>query len=119
MNRPHLLGLEGENAAQKLLLKKGYQILERNYRFQKAEVDLIARMEDQIIFIEVKSRTTKWVAHLADHVNKKKIRLLVEAADNYVIQNEIDLEVRFDIITVLKTKSGLEMEHLEDAFYHF
>ena len=119
MNVPHLLGLKGEEAAQKLLLKKGYKILERNYRFRKAEVDLIAKKGDQVIFVEVKSRTSKWVAHLADHVTKKKIRLVVEAADHYVTDKKIDLEVRFDIITVLKTKKGLELEHLEDAFYYF
>lgn len=119
MNTPYLLGLEGEDAARKLLLKKGYKILERNYRFRKAEVDLIAQTENQIIFVEVKSRTSKWIAHLADHVSKKKIRLVVEAADHYVVENNIDLEVRFDIIVVLKTKIGLEIEHLEDAFYHF
>ena len=119
MNAPHLLGLEGEDAAQNLLLKKGYTILKRNYRFRKAEVDLIVQKGDQIIFVEVKSRTSKWVTHLADHVSKKKIRLVVEAADHYVTQNKIDLEVRFDIITVLKTKKGLELEHLEDAFYYF
>lgn len=119
MNRPYLLGIEGENAARKLLLKKGYKILERNYRFRKAEVDLIAQTQDQIIFVEVKSRTSKWIAHLADHVSKKKIRLVVEAADHYVNNNKLDMEVRFDIITVLKTKKGLELEHIEDAFYHF
>lgn len=119
LNTPYLLGLEGEDAARKLLLKKGYRILERNYRYRKAEVDLIAQTEEEVIFIEVKSRTSKWIAHLADHVSKKKIRLVVEAADHYVVENKINLEVRFDIITVLKTKKGLEIEHIEDAFYHF
>ncbi|MBT8235111.1 MAG: YraN family protein [Bacteroidia bacterium] len=119
MNAPHLLGLKGEEVAQNLLLKKGYKILERNYRYRKAEVDLIVQKGDQVIFVEVKSRTSKWIAHLADHVSKKKIRLLVEAADHYVINNNIELEVRFDIITAFKTKKGMELEHLEDAFYYF
>ena len=119
MDAPQLLGLKGEEAEQNLLLTKGYKILERNYRFRKAEVDLIVQKGDQVIFVEVKSRTSKWIAHLADHVSKKKIRLLVEAADHYVINNNIELEVRFDIITAFKTKKGMELEHLEDAFYYF
>lgn len=119
MDSRHSLGWEGENLACELLLKKGYQILYRNYRFGKAEIDIVACCEPHIVFVEVKSRTTKWVENLAELVSKKQRRMLVQAADHYIITQDIALEARFDIITIWKTGEQLEIEHLKNAFYHF
>ena len=119
MDERHSLGWEGENLACELLLKKGYEILHRNYRFRKAEIDIVARKDQNIVFVEVKSRTSNWVENLAELVTKKQRKMLVQAADHYIITQDIDLEARFDIITILKLGEQVEMQHLEDAFYYF
>lgn len=115
----HSLGLEGENIACKLLLTKGYKILHRNFRFRKAEIDIVASFDDKVVFVEVKSRSTKWVENLAELVTPKQRKLLVQAADHYLVSKGITQEARFDIITIHKSGSSVEIEHLENAFYHF
>ncbi|WP_158975353.1 YraN family protein [Cellulophaga sp. L1A9] len=112
-------GKLGEEQAIKHLEKKGYTILEKNYRYLKAEVDIIARSKDILVIVEVKSRSTGFVAELSDVIHQKKINLLIAAAHQYVTVNDLDVEVRFDIITIIKQKGGLAINHIEDAFYHF
>lgn len=113
------LGLEGEKIAVDYLLKNKYLILEKNYRFQKAEVDIIAQKNDVLIVIEVKTRTSNYFGNPQEFVNPKKIKLLVSAINNYIDFNELDCEVRFDIIAIIKNKSVLKIEHLKDAFLYF
>ncbi|MCQ0110251.1 YraN family protein [Zhouia amylolytica] len=113
------LGKKGEQLAAEYLSKKGYEVLERNYRFQKAEIDLIAIKENTLCVIEVKARSTNVFQNPEDAITQKKIKLLVKAIDNYVYENDLDVEVRFDIITILKTSESLTIQHFEDAFYHF
>jgi putative endonuclease len=113
------LGKQGEQAAVDYLQKNGYIILEQNFVFQKAEIDIIARKGDWLIVIEVKTRSSVDFGNPEDFVNKKKITLLVKAIDEYVQQSNLDLEIRFDIIAVVKEGSQFVIDHLEDAFYHF
>jgi len=113
------LGTEGEQLAVDLLLEKGYTIVERNYRFQKAEIDIIAQINGVLAVVEVKSRSTNEFGNPQDFVNKKKINLLVNAADEFVNMNDLEVEVRFDIIAIVKENGNFTIEHLEDAFYHF
>ncbi|WP_298417243.1 YraN family protein [uncultured Kordia sp.] len=113
------LGNEGEQLAVNYLQKNGYRILERNYRFQKAEVDIIAQKENTLAVVEVKTRTTADFGNPEDFVNPKKIKLLVKAVDEYVVSNDLDIEVRFDIIAILHGNNNVTIKHLEDAFYHF
>lgn len=113
------LGKIGEELAVSYLLEKGYEILETNYTARKAEIDIIARKEDWLIVVEVKTRSTIDFGSPEDFVNKKKIKLLVKAIDEYVEQSGLDLEIRFDIIAITKEKDKFNLEHLEDAFYHF
>lgn len=113
------LGNEGERLAVNYLEKKGYEILERNYRFQKAEVDIIAQFGNVLAVVEVKTRTSADFGNPEDFVKPKKIKLLVKAVDEYVVSNDLDVEVRFDIIAILHDKSTITIKHLEDAFYHF
>jgi len=112
-------GKEGEKLAAAYLVKKGYLILYRNYRFMKAEIDIIAQKGNIIAIIEVKSRSSAYFENIAETVSKKKIALLVSAADYYINTNKLDKEVRFDIITILKENNKFLIEHFEDAFYHF
>jgi len=113
------LGAFGEQLAANYLRKHNYNILERNYRFQRAEIDIIAQKDDQLIIVEVKTRNSDFFGNPQDFVTSSKIKLLVKAADEYIISNDLDLEVRFDIIAVLKNKDLERLEHFENAFYHF
>ncbi|WP_046757758.1 YraN family protein [Kordia jejudonensis] len=113
------LGTKGEELAVNYLATKGYEILERNYRFQKAEVDIITRKENVLAVIEVKTRTSADFGNPEDFVKPKQIKLLVKAVDEYVTSNDLDVEVRFDIIAILHDKDEMTIKHLEDAFYHF
>lgn len=113
------LGKQGEAAAVAYLRENGYEILEQNFVFQKAEIDIIARKKDWLIVVEVKTRSSVDFGSPEDFVNKKKIKLLVKAIDEYVQQSGLDLEIRFDIIAVVKENGNFNIDHLEDAFYHF
>lgn len=113
------LGEKGEVLAVNFLQKKGYQILEKNYRYLKAEVDIIAQKEEVLVAVEVKTRSTDYFGDPQDFVNPKKIKLLVSAIDYYVTERNLDVEVRFDIIAIVKSENGFKIEHLEDAFLHF
>lgn len=113
------LGNEGEEMAAAFLLKKGYRILERNFRHQKAEVDILAQKGDILAAVEVKTRSTPDFGDPQEFVKKKQINLLVKAVDYFVNDRELDVEVRFDIIAIIRNKAGTRIEHLEDAFLHF
>ena len=113
------LGKRGEQMAVNHLLKNGYAILERNYRFDKAEVDIIAHKEDILAIIEVKTRSTTDFGNPQDFVKPKQIQRLVKAVNEYVIENDLDVEVRFDIVAIVKQNNKFKVEHLEDAFYYF
>ena len=113
------LGKKGEQLAVDFLLSKGYDILERNYRFDKAEVDIIAQQNDVLAIIEVKTRSTADFGNPQDFVKPKQIQRLVKAVDEYVNLNDLDVEVRFDIVAIIKEGKQFNMEHLENAFYHF
>ena len=113
------LGKEGETIAVDYLQKNGYEILEQNFVFEKAEIDIIARKGDWLIVVEVKTRTSTDYGNPEDFVDKKKIKLLVKAIDEYVQQSDLDLDIRFDIVSLVKTDNKFNIEHLEDAFYYF
>ena len=113
------LGKLGEELAVEFLQKNGYQILETNWTFQKAEVDIIAQIDNILAIIEVKTRSSIDFGLPQDFVKPKKIQLLVKAVNEYVISNDLDVEVRFDIIALHKEGKTFAMEHLTDAFYHF
>lgn len=113
------LGKKGEQLAVDYLLKHNYKIIARNYRFLKAEVDVIVQKEDVLVAVEVKTRSSIEFGNPQDFINPKKVKLLVSAMDNFVVENDLDVEVRFDIIAIVKQKNAFEIEHLKDAFLHF
>lgn len=119
MAEHNALGEKGEQLAVDYLLENKYKIIARNYRFLKAEVDIIAQKENVLICVEVKTRSTIDFGNPQDFINPKKIKLLVSAMDNFVIENDLDVEVRFDIVAIVKQKNVFEIEHLKDAFLHF
>jgi len=114
------LGKKAEDLAAEFLLKKGYKILARNFRYQKAEIDIITEKDSLIVIIEVKARSTDAFNLPQEAVNKKKIKLLVSAADHYLEEFNKNHEVRFDIISVLPDEKGnLVIEHIINAFEAF
>ncbi len=113
------LGKKGEQLAIDYLVKKGYTILDKNWRFQKAEVDIIAQKKETLAVVEVKTRSSIDFGNPQDFVNPKKIKLLVSAIDEYVVSKNLDVDVRFDIIAIVHENKNFIIEHLEDAFYHF
>lgn len=113
------LGKKGEQLAIDFLVKKQYKILERNYRYLKSEVDIIAQKDRLLVAVEVKTRATDFYGKPQDFVDPKKIKRLLSAIDNYVIEKELEVEVRFDIIAIIHYKQQTTIEHLKDAFLYF
>lgn len=113
------LGKLGEEMAVEYLQKNGYAILETNWRFQKAEIDILAQKEDILAVVEVKTRSSLEFGLPQDFVKPKKIQLLLKAVDVYVVERNLDVNVRFDIIAIHKEDKSFVIEHLTDAFYHF
>ncbi len=113
------LGKLGEELAAEYLQKNGYAILETNWVFQKAEIDILALKNNTLAVIEVKTRSSIEFGLPQDFVKPKKIQLLVKAVHAYVTENDLDLEVRFDIIAISKKEQEFVIEHLTDAFFHF
>ena len=110
------LGKKGEDAAAKYLLQKGYKIIERNWIHHKYEIDIIATDTDFILFVEVKTRSSSRWGNPEEAVSKGKIKRIVEAADFYLRDKEIDLPARFDIISAVWTGKIFEIDHIDDAF---
>ncbi len=119
MGKHNEFGKEGEEIAANFLIEKGYTIQHTNYRYRKSEIDIIAQNGGVLAIVEVRARSTDRIIPIADTVSPKKIKLLVSGANHYVTTRNLDLEVRFDIITILKNPHIFEVEHLENAFYHF
>lgn len=114
------LGKIGEKLAAEYLINKGYEILAQNFYFDKAEIDIIAKKDNNtLVVVEVKTRNSDFFGDPQDFVTPSKIKLLVKAANEYMISNDLDMEVRFDIIAIIKNKTIEKMEHFENAFYHF
>jgi len=113
------LGKLGEQMAVSFLQRNGYKILDINWRYLKGEIDVIAQKENTLVIVEVKTRTSIDIVAPEDSVNAKKIKLLVATANQYIIEKDIDLEARFDIITIHKKDNKFDLNHIEDAFYFF
>lgn len=113
------LGKKGEELAIAFLIENDYKILEKNYRYLKAEVDIIAQKGSVLAVVEVKTRSTDYFGDPQDFVNPKKIKLMLSAIDYYVIKKDLEVEVRFDIIAIIHKNNSTKIEHLEDAFLHF
>ena len=112
------LGRRGEQLAKTHLENTGYEVIDENWCYGKAEVDLIAYKDRTIIFIEVKARTGTGFGEPEDFVDLRKQKLLAKAADEYIYLMNHQGEVRFDIIAILFTaETGYRLNHIEDAFW--
>lgn len=113
-------GKKAEELAAEYLQKNGYKILVRNFRYQKAELDLVAEKDSLIVVVEVKARSTDVFNLPQEAVNKRKIKLIVSAANYFMEEYNKNQEVRFDIISILPDENkNLVIEHITDAFEAF
>jgi putative endonuclease len=110
------LGNWGEEYSVVYLQKKGYEVVERNYRFQKNEIDIIAKFGNNLIIVEVKTRQTAEIGEPWRAVTKSKQKQIIKVANQYVQAHQIDLDVRFDIVSIVHNSYRTEIEHIEGAF---
>ena len=109
-------GTQGEDIAIDFLRRKGYIILDRNWRSGHKEIDIVARKDDTVVFVEVKARANTFYGKPEDAITRRKMHLLVLAADAYLRYNAIDLEVRFDVVAITGTSEKPYIRHYEHAF---
>ena len=113
------LGKEGEQDAVNFLIENGHTILEQNFRYGHAEIDIISQKGDIIHIVEVKTSTSSAYGEPESFVNQQKIDLIVKAANNYILRKNLDVEVQFDIISIVKNSVEFSINYIEDAFYPF
>ena len=111
--RNKALGKSGEGKACTYLKRKGYKILERNYKNPFGEVDIIASKEDAVAFIEVKTRLSEKYGAPSEAVDRRRMERYKRAAEYYFYGKQIDVTVRFDIIEIVRG----QINHIENAFY--
>lgn len=113
------LGKKGEDIAEELLRSKGYQILKRNFRFGKGEIDIIAKDGDCLVFVEVKSIKNYDFGEPEYSITKSKQKQLKRIAEGYFYVNGINEQLcRFDVITIVGEKEDeLKINHIENAFF--
>lgn len=110
-------GREGEETAVAYLKAQGFEILERNWRFRRYEVDIIARKKDLLAIIEVKTRKSNTFGEPEIFVSLKKQNFLIAAAHQYIIERDMDCECRFDIVAITQLNNNPTVKHFEGAFY--
>lgn len=117
MSKAHELGKKGEELAVGHLRSLGYEILALNWHSHHLEIDIIARDGNELVIVEVKARGTDSYEHPVEAISNKKIRFLVNAAEAYIQENDINLDTRFDVISIVFYGGGFDIEHFKDAFY--
>ncbi|MDX9883923.1 MAG: YraN family protein [Prolixibacteraceae bacterium] len=118
MAEKHELGRKGEELAIAHLRSMGYEILDVNWRSYHLEIDIVARDGDELVIVEVKSRSSRSYEHPLEAMSNKKIRFIVNAADAYITEYGLNLETRFDVVSVIFfSKTDFKLEHFKNAFY--
>ena len=113
------LGISGERLAVDYLISKGYRILAQNFRYLKGEVDILAQKENCLAAVEVKTRSTTDFGVPEEFLKPGQIQRIIKTVDYFVTSKNLDVEVRFDIIAIVLSKQAPQIEHIENAFYHF
>lgn len=116
MSDIHQLGKSGEELAIAYYEKQNCTILETNWRFGHLEVDVIAENGDTIIFCEVKTRSSVSFGEPESFVTYQKQKNIIKAANCYVLRKNINKDVRFDIISIVRANDDYKLTHIPDAF---
>lgn len=103
--------------AARFLIDKGFEIVERNYRHKRLEIDLIVKKDNWLIFVEVKLRTSDDYGYPEDFVDYKKAKNIVDGAEHYTYDKNWQGNVRYDIVSIRLQKDQTEIIQIEDAFY--
>ncbi len=111
------LGKKGEVLARKFLEEKGHAILETNWRHEKDEIDIITQDKDELVIVEVKTRSTDYFGDPEESVGTQKEAFLIRATEAYLEENELDVDTRFDIVSIILNKKEQKITHIIDAFY--
>ena len=109
-------GRKGESIAARYLKSQGFQILETNWRNGHDEIDMIALDENELVIVEVKTLSSEYFGYPEEAVHKRKQNFLIRATQAYVDQNEIDLEIRYDIVSIYLKEQSHKIYHIKDAF---
>jgi putative endonuclease len=109
-------GNKAEEMAARMLEKKGYEILDRNYTHGKGEIDIIAQKDDWLVFVEVRARSNADYGFPEETISKAKANLIKRTAENYIFDNDWRDKIRFDIVAIL-VGQVFEIQHFEDAFF--
>lgn len=117
MAQHNKLGKQGEDLASDFLSDNGYTIIERNWIGERHEIDIVASCEDFLLFVEVKTRSSERWGNPETAVSDAKIKRMVAAADHYLKTKETNLQIRFDVISIIFNKKQTEIIHIEDAFF--
>jgi putative endonuclease len=110
------LGKQAEKLAANYLQKKGFKGIVHNYRYKKAEIDLIVQKGDCLVFVEVKARTSHRFGYPETFVSANQQDSIREAAENYILENDWNQAIRFDVIAVSQQGDIYKINHFEDAF---
>ncbi|MCS6822550.1 MAG: YraN family protein [Microscillaceae bacterium] len=116
MGKTQELGQEGERLATLFLQNNGYQILAKNFQYQRAEIDLIALKNELLIFIEVRLRTSTNFGFPEQTISPKKIQAIRKAAEQYIIATNWHKDIRFDVIAIHYENQQPIITHLQDVF---
>jgi putative endonuclease len=113
-----ILGKEGEDTAVTYLIEHGYQLIDRNYRSQQGEIDIIAKDGAFLVFVEVKAYSMSSFGFPLGAIGPAKRKSMIHAARTYLMKNNIkDVNCRFDVLGIYKSWSGLpNFELIKDAF---
>lgn len=110
-------GREGEEMAARFLIDKGFEIVERNYRHKRSEIDLIVKKDNWLIFVEVKLRSSDAYGYPEDFVDYKKAKNIVDGAEQYTYDKNWQGNVRYDIVSIRLQRDRTEIIQIKDAFY--
>jgi putative endonuclease len=111
------LGKKGELIARKFLEEIGFKIIETNWRHEKDEIDVIAKDGDELVMVEVKTRSTRYFGEPSEAVGAAKESFMIRAAEAYLEIHDLNMDTRFDIISIVVDNKGESIEHIKDAFY--
>lgn len=117
MAEHNITGKAGETLAADFLRSNGYEVYEINWRWKQYEIDIIAKKDNILIVAEVKTRHSNALGEPEAWVTRAKQKNLIKGAQQYILSNDLDVETRFDIISVLYVKGMPQVNHIADAFY--
>lgn len=112
------LGDWGEEKAAQYLAQKGYEIIDRNFRWSRGELDIVAEKDDLLVFVEVKTAASAQMGEPASWVTLRKQKQIAQAAQKFLQDKRIEnKDCRFDVIGIIKTGGTFKIQHIENAFW--